>query len=210
MGAAGTLAARSLGDTLWGAQQWAHGAGGRWDCKVHMCWGEENHALRYPAPWGYILGDSWGFICLRRVFLFGEPYLSRVGKEASALLQLESHESDFTSICLQTVLYDPHSKNHGAGLAGIRAVLSLMKDVFCTEHTESCPDVQKPWKTTKRLYLWVLLEANPQALRWGDWEILLLERGERQSKYKMLWVWGIRRIRIIIQSLWLGKTSEVI
>lgn len=56
--------------------------------------------------------------------------------------------------------------------------------------------------------MWVFLETNPQAFRWGDGEILLLKRGERQFKFKMLWVWEMR-IHRIIESLRLERTLKL-
>lgn len=43
----------------------------------------------------------------------------------------------------------------------------------------------------KRLNSWVFLGADPQALKHGDWEKMLLEGGERQFKFKLLWMWGM-------------------
>lgn len=112
---------------------WRHAVGssemspwGGWDCKVRMCRGEENHALTYPALWGYILGDSWGFICLRRVFSLVSPILV-VGRKpvhfySWKAMNLTSHPSAYRQPSAIA-----HSKNHRAGLAGMRAVFSLMK-----------------------------------------------------------------------------------
>ena len=135
---------------------------------LSFCWDGSCGHTGSTKPWRHAVGGSamspWSGweVGLQSAHVLGRgkscpeiPCAMRLHSGGLVGLHLfeESHESDFTSICLQTVLYDPHSKSNGAGLAGIRAVLSLMKDVFCTEHTESCPDVRKPWKTTKRLYL---------------------------------------------------------